>query len=76
MKIRFRTVTIGCNTYSNSTSKISVNILKQINEKTLNDNNNTLKNSYQLVENINKLKLSVLLHMISRTFLTISICKT
>ena len=46
-------------------------------KKTLNDNNHIHKNSYQLVENINQLKLLlILLCMTLRIFLTISICKT
>ena len=38
-------------------SKLLLDILQQIYEKTLNnDNNHALKNSYQLVESINRLK--------------------
>ena len=28
--VRFRTVTVGCNTYSNKVSKVLLNVLKQI----------------------------------------------
>ena len=55
--VKFRTVTVDCNTYSNNANKILLNILKQIYDLTLKTNNTyCLKNSYQLIECLNKIK--------------------
>ena len=73
------TYTIGCNTYSNSASKILLNILKQMYENTLsNDNNHTLKKNvrnYKVILISSKI-LPALLRVILRIFVTLSICKT
>ena len=63
--VKFRTVTVGCNTYSNSASKILLNILKQIYVLTIKTNDTHChKNSYQLIESLNKIKnVKTLLHM-------------
>ena len=53
--VSFRTVTISCNTHGNSVSKILLNILKQIYDKTFNiDNTQSLKIGCQLVDFINQ----------------------
>ena len=50
-------VTVGFNTYRNDANKILFNILKQIYDITLKTNNtHCLKNSYQLIESLNKIK--------------------
>ena len=55
--VRFQTVTVGCNAYCNSATKILLNIIRQIYDLTLNTTNtHCLKNSYQLIESLNKLK--------------------
>ena len=54
--VKFRTVTIGYYTHSNNASKFLLSILKQIYDLTINNNSYYLKNSYQLLESINKLK--------------------
>ena len=56
MPVKFHTLTIGCNTDNNNASKFLLSILKKKKyDLTINDSH-CLKNSYQLIECINKLK--------------------
>ena len=55
--VKFRTVTVGYNIYSNDGNNFFLNDLKQIYDLTLNTNNtHCLKNNYQLIESLNMLK--------------------
>ena len=55
--VRFRIVTVHCNTYSNKCKLILLKILKQIYDLSLNTNNtHCIKNNYQLAESLIKIK--------------------
>lgn len=55
--IKFRTVTIGCNTYNNKANKLLLNILNQLYSVTSKiDNVHCIKNSFMLIDILKNLK--------------------